>query len=92
MVKFKQMNGYKQLTTPIVKRKEKVVEKFKFMTVDGFTKHNGCPIDTMIMLKGENIWRRVWCRQFSNVGTLHIKVGKEKYVVGEYDIPELKSN
>ena len=62
------------------------------MTVYGYTKKSGAPTSLMIRLEGEKIWRRVMCWQFSNAGTLFVRILGENLVVNEWDIPELQTS
>tara|TARA_R100000808_G_scaffold10699_1_gene28270 strand:+ start:922 stop:1248 length:327 start_codon:yes stop_codon:yes gene_type:complete len=41
----------------------------------------------LIRLEGEKRFRRVMCWQFSNVGTLFVRIKGTPYIVREYDIP-----
>lgn len=58
------------------------------MTVDGYTKRSGAPTSYMIRLEGETRWRRLMVWQFSNNGTLFVRIKGESVIVNEYDIPE----
>lgn len=57
------------------------------MTRDGYTKRSGAPTHLMIQLEGEKIWRRLMCWQFSNCGTLFVKIKKEYLIVDEFALP-----
>ena len=56
-------------------------------TVDGYTKRSGAPTTTKIRLEGEKIWRRLMCWQFSNAGTLFVRVRGRELIVRDHDIP-----
>lgn len=58
------------------------------MTVDGYTKRSGAPTSYMIRLAGETRWRRLMAWQFSNAGTLFVRIKGENMIVNEFDIPE----
>lgn len=58
------------------------------MTVDGYTKRGGAPTSYMIRLAGEKRWRRLMAWQFSNAGTLFVRIKGEPHIVNEYDIPQ----
>ena len=58
-------------------------------TVDGYTKRSGAPTGFMVRLKGERRWRRLMVWQFSNASTLFVRVGGDKCIVNEWDIPTL---
>jgi hypothetical protein len=57
------------------------------MTADGYTKRSGAPTSWMIRLDGEKRYRRLMVWQFSNAGTLFVRVRGECLVVNEFDIP-----
>lgn len=57
------------------------------MTADGYTKKAGAPTSRMIRLEGEKRWRRLMVWQFSNAGTLFVRVGGKPFVVNEHDLP-----
>lgn len=58
------------------------------MTALGYTKRSGAPTPYMIRLAGETVWRRLMAWQFSNNGTLFVRVRGEELVVNQHDIPE----
>lgn len=60
------------------------------LTADGYTPRAGSPSDWMIRLEGENRWRRVYCWQFSNCGTLFIRVNGQPIVVKDHELIEAK--
>lgn len=60
------------------------------MTVDGYTQRSGAPTSLMIRLAGETRWRRLMAWQFSNAGTLFVRIRGDEFIVNEYDIPEIK--
>ena len=58
----------------------------------GRVKETGCPkansktgygdkIPTNTMVFVENKWRRVYCRQYSNIGTLYVLINKERVII-----------
>lgn len=51
------------------------------MAADGYTLRSGAPTSRMIRLEGEKIWRRVMCWQFSNAGTLFVRVKGQPLVI-----------
>lgn len=57
------------------------------MTREGYTKRSGAPTDLMIRLQGEKKWRRLMIWQFSNIGTLFVRVNGKPHVVREEMIP-----
>jgi aminoglycoside phosphotransferase (APT) family kinase protein len=58
------------------------------MCADGYTKRSGAPTSLMVQLKGETIWRRLMVWQFSNAGTLFVRIKGECVTVHEHQIPE----
>ena len=60
------------------------------LTADGYSLRSGSPSDWMRRLEGENRWRRVYCWQFSNAGTLFIRVNDQPIVVRDYELIEAK--
>lgn len=58
------------------------------MAADGYTLRSGAPTSLMIRLEGETRWRRLMVWQFSNAGTVFVRVNGTPLVVNEYDIPE----
>ena len=48
----------------------------------------GSKIPTRYMVQVENIWRRVYCCCYSNVGSLYIFVRGIEYSIHEYDLSE----
>ena len=58
------------------------------MGADGYTLRSGAPTSVMIRLEGESRWRRVMVWQFSNAGTIFVRIKGECLVVNEYDIPQ----
>lgn len=61
------------------------------MAADGYTLSSGAPTSYLIRLEGEKIWRRVMCVQFSNAGTLFIRMNGENFVVNEFDLSSISS-
>ena len=51
------------------------------MTREGYTQRSGAPTGWMIRLAGESRWRRVMAWQFSNAGTLFVRVRGEALVI-----------
>jgi len=41
----------------------------------------GGKIPTRYQVKHNNLWKRVYCRIYSNIGTLYIMQGKEKLII-----------
>ena len=58
------------------------------MAADGYTVRSGAPTSYMIRLSGEKRWRRLMCWQFSNCGTLFVRMRGVCYVVRDHDVPE----
>lgn len=82
----------KYLTTPIAEVRIDPVRQGAGMTRDGYTKRSGAPTDRMIRLQGEMRWRRLMVWQFSNSGTLFVKVGGENLIVPWHDLPSETSH
>lgn len=57
-------------------------------TSDGYTCRSGAPTSLLVRLEGETRWRRLMVWQWSNAGTLFVRVGGEPLVVGDHDVPE----
>ena len=57
------------------------------MGADGYTLRSGAPTSRMIRLDGEKIWRRLMYWQFSNCGTLFVRILGQCLIVHEYDLP-----
>jgi len=74
------------LKTPIEAMKRTETPRYG-MTADGYTRKSGAPTSRMIRLAGERRWRRLMCWQFSNAGTLFIRVNGQTLIVNEYDLP-----
>lgn len=68
------------LETRIVEAKRTVAPQWG-MTVDGYTKRSGAPTAFMVRLEGEKRWRRVMAWQFSNAGTVFVRVMGEPLVI-----------
>ena len=57
----------------------------------GRVKENGCPhsnktgygdkIPTQYLVFIEKKWRRVYCRQYSNIGTCYVMINKERVII-----------
>ena len=58
---------------------------YSYMTVDGYTKRTGAPMDYKVQIQGERRWYRVYNYCCSNVGTLFIKTKTDKFVVVQID-------
>ena len=58
------------------------------MGADGYTLRGGAPTSKMIKLAGEKRWRRLMVWQFSNVGTLFIRIKGQALVVNEHSLPQ----
>lgn len=57
------------------------------MTRDGYTVRRGAPTSLKIRLEGEKRWRRLMVWQFSNAGTVFVRIKGESLIVNEFDIP-----
>ena len=77
------------LTTPIAEARY-TPRPLYGMTVDGYTKRSGAPTHLQIRLEGEKRWRRVMIWQFSNAGTLFLRMGGKNRIVNEFDLPEAR--
>lgn len=71
-----------------IHRKRVSIPKNRRLTADGYTLRAGSPSDWLILLEGESRWRRVYCWQFSNAGTLFVRIGGEPIVVPDYELIE----
>ena len=60
------------------------------MTALGYTVRRGGPTSLMIRLAGEKRWRRLMVWQFSNSGTLFVRIKGVPHIVNEFEIPEPK--
>jgi hypothetical protein len=78
------------LTTPIAEARRDYPRPGSGMTREGYTKTSGAPSSIMIRLQGEKRWRRLMVWQFSNRGTLFVRLGKEPHVVREEDLPPIQ--
>lgn len=76
------------LTTPIVEVRHDPPPRGSGMTREGYTKRSGAPTSRMIRLQGETRWRRLMVWQFSNLGTLFVRLDGKPHVVREEMIPE----
>ena len=74
------------LKTKIAESKQTETPRYG-MAADGYTVKAGAPTSYLIRLEGEKRFRRVMCWQFSNVGTLFVRIKGTPYVVREYEIP-----
>jgi hypothetical protein len=84
--KGEKMSKVNYLEKKIVESKQTRTPNYG-MTVDGYTVNSGAPTSWMIKLENEKIWRRLMCWQFSNAGTLFVRIKGTEYVVDEYQIP-----
>ena len=75
------------LTTPIVEVRNDPPPRGSGMTREGYTKRSGAPTSRMIRLQGEKRWRRLMAWQFSNLGTLFVKINGKPHVVREEMLP-----
>ncbi len=57
------------------------------MTAYGYTKKSGAPTSIKVRLLGEKRRRRLMCWQFSNAGTLFLKIMGKNVIVQEYELP-----
>ena len=73
-----------------IDRKRVDIPTNRRLTAEGYTPRSGSPSDWKIKLEGENRWRRVYCWQFSNAGTLFIRVNEQPIVVRDYQLFEAK--
>ena len=81
------MSPVTYLTTPIVEVRNDPPPRGSGMTREGYTKRSGAPTALMIRLQGEKRWRRLMIWQFSNMGTLFVRLGGKPHVVREEMIP-----
>lgn len=59
------------------------------MAADGYTVKSGAPTCYMIMLEGEKRRRRVMIWQFSNAGTIFVRIKGVPFIVDEHEIHSL---
>ena len=76
------------LTTPIVEVRNDPPPRGSGLTRDGYTKRSGAPTARMIRLQGEKRWRRLMVWQFSNLGTLFVRIDGKPHVVREEMLPQ----
>jgi hypothetical protein len=76
------------LTIPIVEVRHDPPPPGSGMTREGYTKRSGAPTSLMIRLEGEKRWRRLMAWQFSNLGTLFVRVDGKPLVVREETLPQ----
>ena len=74
------------LETKIAESKQTETPRYG-MAADGYTVKAGAPTSYLIRLEGEKRFRRVMCWQFSNVGTLFVRIKGTPYIVRDYDMP-----
>lgn len=55
---------------------------------DGYSLRSGAPTSILVRLDGEKRWRRLMCWQFSNAGTLFLRIGGIPYIVPEHQVPD----
>lgn len=76
------------LTTKIVAVKLTATPRHG-LTADGYTKRSGAPTSRLLRLEGETRWRRLMIWQFSNAGTLFVRIKGQPLIVNEYDLPSV---
>jgi hypothetical protein len=81
------MSDAKYLTTPIADVRDDPPRLGSGMTRAGYTKSSGAPTERMIRLEGEKTWRRLRVWQFSNMGTLFVRIKGQPLIVREENIP-----
>lgn len=74
------------LTAKIVSKRQTDTPRYG-ISADGYTLRSGAPTSYLIRLENERRWRRLMIWQFSNNGTLFIRMNKIPYVVRECDLP-----
>ena len=78
----------KYLETPIVEVIDRPpANPHSGLTSSGYTKRSGAPTSKMVRLQGGNKFRRLMVWQFSNCGTLFVRIKGECLIVRECDIP-----
>jgi hypothetical protein len=75
------------LETPIAAVRRTETPRYG-MAADGYTLASGAPTSLLVRLEGEKRWRRLMCIQFSNAGSVFLRIKGERVFVREYDIPE----
>jgi len=80
----------KYLETPIAEARRDYPRPGAGMTRLGYTKSSGAPSSVMIRLQGEKKWRRVMVWQFSNTGTMFVKLKGQPHIVREHDLPPIQ--
>jgi hypothetical protein len=76
------------LTTPIEEVRHDPPPQGSGMTREGYTKRSGAPTSRMIRLQNEKRWRRLMVWQFSNLGTMFVRINGTPHVVREEMIPQ----
>jgi len=71
------------LDTPLAATRYTVRPRYG-STVDGYTVRSGAPTSLMIQLEGEKRWRRLMIWQFSNAGTLFVRIGGTPHIVPDF--------
>lgn len=84
------MSTVTYLTTPIAEARRDEPPRGSGMTREGYTKRSGAPSSLMIRLQGEKGWRRLMVWQFSNTGTMFVRIRGVEHVVRESDIPAVQ--
>lgn len=76
-----------QLTKRIEAMRQTIAPRWG-MTTDGYTKRSGAPTGWLVRLAGEKRWRRLMAWQFSNAGTLFLRMQGQALIVRETDLPK----
>ena len=74
------------LQAPIVAVKLTATPRYG-IAADGYTIRSGAPTNKLIQLQGDSRWRRLMVWQFSNAGTLFVRVKGVPLIVNEYSLP-----
>ena len=56
------------------------------MAADGYTLRSGAPTSILIQVGDSARWRRLMCWQFSNAGTLFVRIKGVEYIVDDYAV------
>lgn len=78
------------LTQPIAEARRTDTPRYG-MAADGYTARSGAPTGLLLRLEGEKRWRRLMVLQFSNAGSVFLRIAGEVVHVHEYDIPETRA-
>jgi len=73
----------KYLTQSIAESRQTAAPRYG-IGADGYTLKSGAPTSYLVRLSGEGRWRRLMCWQFSNAGTLFVKVKGECLIVRDF--------